>query len=135
MPSLSPELYFTALTASFTALIWMPIIVNRLLEMGLWTALKNPQPDVRAHSEWAYRLTNAHRNAIENLVVFAPLAIIVQVLGVNNETTATAASVFFFAEIRPCRNLYLGHPFFRTLAFLAGFGCQMAMALRIFGII
>lgn len=68
MSQLSPELLSTTLAAGFTAVIWIPVVTNRLVEMGLWQALKNPQPDVRPRTDWAYRLAYAHRNAIENLV-------------------------------------------------------------------
>ena len=53
MTALSPELSYTALTAALTGSLWIPIIVNRLLEMGPWKALKNPEPDVRPHANWA----------------------------------------------------------------------------------
>ena len=87
----SPELAYVALTALFTGVLWVPIIVNRLAEMGPWRALKNPEPDVRPHADWAYRLANAHRNAIENLVVFGPLAIAVHVLQLGTAGIARAA--------------------------------------------
>ncbi|MDD5033903.1 MAG: MAPEG family protein [Methylococcaceae bacterium] len=95
LPSLSSELLYATLTAAFTGLIWVPIVINRLSEMGPWMALKNPQPDVRPHADWAYRASHAHRNAIENLAVFAPLAIIVHLLGLSTPLTAAAALVFF----------------------------------------
>jgi uncharacterized MAPEG superfamily protein len=93
--NLSAELRFLTLTALFTGVLWVPIILNRLGEMGLWKALKNPEPDVRPHAAWAWRLANAHRNAIENLVVFAPLALAVHVLGKGDAATALGAQVFF----------------------------------------
>ena len=40
---LSPELKYVALSAAFTGLIWVPIILNRLREMGVWKALSNPE--------------------------------------------------------------------------------------------
>ena len=89
MAAISTELFFTSLTAGFTAVIWMPIIVNRLAEMGPWKALSNPEPDVRPHANWAYRMGHAHRNAIENLVVFVPLAIAVHVLGLSSPVTGS----------------------------------------------
>ena len=47
---------------------------------------------------WAWRLANAHRNAIENLVVFAPLALAAaSETGVEHAADAGRAS-------RPCRS-------------------------------
>lgn len=130
---LSPELNSVALSAMFTGILWVPIIVNRLREMGPWKALKNPEPDVRPHANWAYRLAAAHRNAIENLAVFAPLAIMVHLLGANNALTATAATVFFLSRVAHAVIYTFGVPLLRTIAFVVGFWAQSVMALRIFG--
>ncbi len=121
------------MTAMLTGVLWIPLIANRLVEMGPWKALKNPEPDVRPHAHWAYRLAAAHRNAIENLVVFAPLAIMVHMLGANNALTATAASIFFMSRLAHAVIYTFGIPLLRTIAFAIGFGAQMVMALRLFG--
>ena len=133
MTPLTPELSFTALTAALTGSLWIPIIVNRLREMGVWKALKNPEPDVRPHAQWAYRLANAHRNAIENLVVFAPLALGVHMLGLGSAATAAAASLFFWSRLAHVLIYTFGVPLLRTVAFLVGFGAQATMLLRIVG--
>lgn len=135
MAAASPEILYTTLTAVFTGVIWVPIIVNRLAEMGPWKALSNPEPDVRPHANWAYRLSHAHRNAIENLVVFAPLAIMVHVLGLGSSLTAGAAAIFFFARVAHAVIYTLGIPLLRTIAFFVGFLCQMALGGRILGLL
>ncbi|MEQ1714921.1 MAG: MAPEG family protein [Hyphomicrobium sp.] len=133
MPIFSPELSYTVLVAAFTGLIWIAIIANRLAEIGVWKALKNPEPDVRPHAEWAYRLSHAHRNAIENLAVFAPLAISVQVTGLGTPATAMASAAFFYARVAHAVIYAAGIPLLRTLAFFAGFICQMILAERLLG--
>ena len=132
-PSISPELYYTVLVALFTGVMWIPIVINRLLEGGIWPALQNPQPDTRAKAAWAWRLANAHRNAIENLVVFAPLAIAVHVLGMGTAQTATAAATFFFARVAHAVIYTAGIPLLRTIAFTVGFVCQVYLAARVPG--
>lgn len=129
--TLSAELHALTLTALFTGVLWVPIILNRLREMGLWTALKNPQPDVRPHADWAWRLANAHRNAIENLVVFAPLALAVHVLGKGDAATAVGAQVFFASRVAHALIYTAGVPLLRTIAFVIGFGVQVQFALRL----
>jgi uncharacterized MAPEG superfamily protein len=135
MTSLSPELTYTAMSAGLTGSLWIPIIVNRLREMGMWKALKNPEPDVRPHANWAYRLANAHRNAVENLVVFAPLALSVHVLGLGTATTATAAALFFWSRLAHALIYTFGVPLLRTIAFVVGFGAQATMLLRVFSVV
>lgn len=134
MAALSPELLYTTLTVGFTGLIWVPIIINRLAEMGPWKALSNPEPDVRPHADWAYRMSHAHRNAIENLVVFAPLAIVVHMLGLGSPMTAAAAAIFFYARVAHAAIYTFGIPLFRTIAFFVGFICQMLLAAHILGL-
>lgn len=129
----SPELWYAALTAGFTALIWLPYGMNRILEDGLWGSLQNPQPDARPKAKWAFRMINAHRNAIENLTIFATLAVIVHISGLSNEMTAMAAAIFFISRVAHLIIYTLGIPLLRTLIFFTGFLCQLALAARIFG--
>ena len=130
---MSPELFYMTLTALFTAVIWVPIVLNRLAEMGIWKALANPEPDVRPHADWAYRLANAHRNAIENLVVFAPLAIAVHVMGYGTALTAAAAATFLWARVAHTVIYAFGVPLLRTIAFAVGFFCELILAARLTG--
>lgn len=133
MTTPSPELFYTTLTAAFTGLLWAPIIANRLVEMGAWQTLKSPRPDARPRADWAHRLDNAHRNAIENLVVFAPLAIAVHALGLGSALTAAASAAFLYSRVAHAVVYAFGVPLLRTIAFTIGFGCQMIMAARILG--
>lgn len=133
--SLSSELLFLTLTASLTGVLWVPIILNRLVENGLWPTLRNPKPNGRAKADWAYRLSLAHSNAVENLVVFAPLALMVHSLGLANPVTASAAALFFASRLAHALVYTLGVPLLRTLAFVVGFGCQIVFALRLLGML
>ncbi len=133
-PSMTPELYYAILAATFTGLIWLPVIANRLVEMGPWRALKNPEPDVRPKADWAHRAGHAHRNAIENLVVFAPLAIGVHMLGAGDGLTAAAALAFFWSRVAHAIVYTLGVPLVRTVAFFIGFLAQMTLAARLLGL-
>lgn len=135
MLPISTELLATALVAGLTGLIWVPVILNRLAEMGPWTALKNPQPDVRPDADWAYRLANAHRNALENLAIFAPLAIIVHVLQMGDAMTAAASMIFLVSRAAHVVIYALGIPLLRTIAFFIGFLCQGALLLRVLGLV
>jgi len=135
MTQASPELVTVALAALLTGIIWVPIIVNRLAEMGPWKALKNPEPDVRPHADWAYRLANAHRNAVENLVVFAPLAISVHVMGAGDGLTATAGWLYVLSRLAHVVIYTFGVPLLRTIAFAVGFGAEVVMGLRVLGVL
>lgn len=66
--------------------------------MGIWPALWNLHPDPHPQAQWAERLMRAHANAVESLVVFAPLVLALQVLGMSTAITATAAMVYFIVR-------------------------------------
>ena len=63
--------------------------------------------------------------------IFVPLTILVVSLGADNELTAIAASVYFFARAVHYFMHTLAVPLMRTLMFLVGFACQVVMALSI----
>lgn len=132
---LSTELFWLTLSILMTALIWVPYIVNRLIEHSPWPALMNPQPDLRPKAQWAERLMRAHDNAVENLVIFAPLVLTLHVTGASTTMTATACMVYFFARISHLLLYAFGVPLLRTVAFFIGFLCQMVLGLSILGII
>jgi uncharacterized MAPEG superfamily protein len=131
MHTLSTELTILTLAAVFTGLLWVPIIINRLREMGPWRALRNPEPDIRPHAAWAYRLANAHRNAIENLVVFAPLVLTLSVAHRETAATATACQLFLAARVAHALIYTFGIPLLRTVAFVVGVACQIFLAAHL----
>lgn len=127
---MTPELYYLAATSLLTAVIWVPYALNYIIAGGLMNAV-GPHAEVEGMAGWAVRMKNAHANAIENLVVFAALILVVQAAGANNETTAIAAMIFFYARVAHLLTHTFGIPWVRTLAFAAGFGCQVALALQV----
>jgi uncharacterized MAPEG superfamily protein len=127
---ITPELTYLTWVTVFTALMWMPYILNTIVVRGLINAVgysDNPKP----LAPWAARMKQAHSNAIENLVVFGLLVFVAETAGVNNETTALACAVYFYARIVHCVAYTLGIPWVRTLAFAVGFMCQISLALQI----
>lgn len=130
-PDLPPELYWLTLTAIFTGLLWIPYLLNRIVEIGPWETLGIP--GLIPNAAWAERLMKAHANAVENLVVFAPLAIVVTITGMSSHLTIAAASIYFLARIVHVVAYLAAIPVIRTLAFTAGFLAQMAMALHLLG--
>ena len=77
----------------------------------------------------------AHDNAIENLIVFAPLVLILAQLDYSTKWTALACAVYFWARVAHLIVYTLGLPVFRTLAFTVGFFAQAVLALAIFKIL
>ncbi len=127
------ELYWLTLTIIMTAILWVPYVLNRLVVRGLFGALKLSDPTSTPHSEWAERGIRAHKNAVENLVIFAPLVVIAHLTGVSTILTIWAAQIFFFARLTHYLITVAGIPVLRTLAFATGFMCQLTFAGAVLG--
>ena len=129
------ELFWLTLTIIMTALFWVPYILNRMAENGVWSALGNPNFDERPKAQWAGRMMHAHTNAVENLVLFAPLVLMLSIVGISTPATVGASAMYFFVRAAHFVVYALGVPFVRTVLFLAGFFAQMTIALTLLKII
>lgn len=110
--------------------MWLPYILNVIAVRGLMDAVgypENPKP----MAPWAERMKAAHYNAVENLVVFAALVLMANAAGISNDTTVLACQVYFWARLAHLLLYTFGVPFGRTLAFAAGWICQVALLLQI----
>ena len=127
---MSVELKYLTLVTGFTALMWIPYILNMIMVQGLLDAVgypENPKP----MAPWATRMKAAHYNAVENLVVFAALVLIAHVAGVKSEVTALACVTYFWARVVHFAAYTFRVPWVRTLGFFVGFVCQIALAWQI----
>jgi uncharacterized MAPEG superfamily protein len=129
---MTPELFWLSLTVILTGLLWVPYILNRVMVRGLGGAMANPTPGAKPHAPWATRLMFAHDNAVENLVIFAPLVLILAQLDYSTKWTVYASATYFWSRVAHLLVYTLGLPVFRTLAFTVGFLAQAVLALAIF---
>ncbi len=129
---MTAELYWLTFSILLTAVLWVPYIINRLIEQGFFTALWDPDGEQATKIGWAERLMDAHTNAVENLVIFAPLIIIIQLLNMNNEHTAFAAVLYFFSRLAHAVLFTLRVPVLRIVAFFGSFIAQMILISVLF---
>lgn len=128
---MTEELYWLVLAAAMTGTFWIPYIVNRFRELGPPSLRFYPPADPAPRALWAARALKAHINAVENLAVFAPLALAVYLVG-GTSLTALACEVYFFARLAHYAIGIFGLPIpLRTLAFLIGFASQMILAVHL----
>jgi len=130
---MSRELMWLTFTVILTGVLWIPYILDRMMVRGIWGTLANPSRDDKPQSPWAHRLYFAHTNAVDNLVIFAPLVLILDNIGYSSRGTVIACAVYFWARLAHAIAYGLGVPVARTLAFLVGFGAQAALVLAVFG--
>ena len=127
---MTSELMSLTWVTALTAVLWMPYILNMIAVRGLLDAVgypENPKP----LSAWAAKMKAGHANAIENLVVFATLVLIANAAGVTNDVTVLACELYFWARLVHVVAYTFAVPWLRTLAFVAGFGCQVALILQV----
>jgi len=124
------ELMYLTLVTALTAIMWIPYILNTIMVRGLMDAVGYPE-DPAPLAPWAAKMKAAHANAVENLVVFAALVLVVHVAGVGNDTTAMACQVYFWARVVHLASYTFAIPWVRTVAFVIGFGCQATLVLQL----
>lgn len=132
---LATEIYWLTLTLLMTSLLWVPYIINRMVEQGVFTALWDPLGHTEARAPWANRMMRAHENAIENMVVFAALVLILKLTGLSTTITEYASILYFFARVGHVIVFVLAMPLLRVVTFLLGFSAQLLMALTILQLI
>lgn len=127
---MKPEIFYLTCVCVLTGLLWAPYILNMILVRGVADAVgypANPKP----LAPWAARLKAAHYNAVENLVVFAPLVLAANSLGINTSATAMSCLVYFWARVVHATAYTFAIPVVRTLAFVVGVAAQMCIAWQI----
>ena len=132
---MTPELFWLTLTVIMTGLLWVPYILDRIAVRGMMGTLGNPSRGDKPQTEWATRLMFAHDNAVENLVTFAPLVLILAELDYSTKWTVYATAVYFWARLAHLIVYTLGIPVFRTLAWTVGFFAQVVLVLAIFKVV
>ncbi len=130
---MSKELMWLTLTVILTGVLWVPYTLDRIAVRGMMGAMANPSRDAKPQSPWAQRLYFAHTNAVENLVIFASLVLILNAQNHSTRSTAITCAVYFWARLAHVIIYALGIPVLRTLAFTVGFLAQLALVLAIFG--
>lgn len=127
---MTTELMYLALVATFTAVMWIPYILNLILIRGVMDAVGYPE-DPKPLAAWAVRMKAAHYNAVENLVVFAALVLVANAAGVANDCTTAAAAVYFWARVAHFVAYTFRVPWVRTISFTIGWLAQIAFAWQI----
>ena len=125
------ELFWLTLTVILTGLLWVPYVLNRIMVRGVSGAMANPSRTDKPQAEWANRLMFAHDNAVENLIVFAPLVLILNAADVSTPTTVLACAVYFWSRLVHLIVYTAGLPVLRTLPFVVGFAAQAVLAVAI----
>jgi len=127
---MTSELMSLTWVVALTAVMWIPYILNTIMVQGLVDAVgypDNPKP----LAPWAARMKKAHYNAVENLVVFAALVLMLNAAGVSNATTVLACNIFFWARLVHLLVYTFGIPWLRTLSCAVSWLCVVALIVQL----
>ena len=127
-------LEWLAAAALMTALFWVPYVLERMVALGVMGAMRPVDPeDELKQALWARRAKRAHYNGVENLAVFATLVLVAFAMGKGDDHGILVASqVYFWSRLVHFPAGAFGLTGVRTMAFLVGFGAQIAVAMTIF---
>lgn len=126
--------FYTALSALWLSIAWLPYILDRILVRGLMGALANPSPDQAPQSAWAQRAKRAHTVGVETFVAFGPLAVMAMIRMPEDSYAGTLAMTYFVGIFAHYIIYLLGIVVLRTLAFALAALSTAGLALHILGI-
>jgi uncharacterized MAPEG superfamily protein len=124
------ELTYLTMVTLFTAVMWIPVIISAVAARGLGDALGYPDT-LKPLGQIGARLDRAHKNAVENLVVFAPLVLIVHIAGASDAYTVFACITYYWARIAHYVLLAFAVPVLKSITFMIGSFCQVILAWRL----
>ena len=113
------------MTVELTLLVWSAVLTVVLAVIGATGAmLRVGLPMLAGNREnmpeitgWAGRAIRAHRNMLENLILFAIVVLVAKAIGVSNGMTVLGAQVFVAGRVAHAVLYIIGVPWLRTAAF------------------
>ena len=110
---MKPELVWLLWALALAFVQMLVAVGGATLQVGL-PKLAGNREGLPPITGWAGRAQRAHRNMLENLVLFAALVLITIVAGKANSTTLLGAQMFFWARLVYAVVYIAGIPFLRT---------------------
>jgi len=110
---MKPELTLLVWAAVLALVQAVVAVQGAMMQVGLATLAGNREglPEIKG---WGGRAARAHRNMLENLVLFAALVLVSVVADRTNATTLLGAQIFLYARIAYAVIYVAGIPWLRT---------------------
>ena len=95
---MKPELNLLAWAVVLTVVQMLVAAQGAMNQVGFMRLVGNREgmPEITG---WGGRAARAHRNMLENLVLFASLVLVAMVAGKTNDMTLLGAQIFFWARL------------------------------------
>jgi uncharacterized MAPEG superfamily protein len=125
------------LVVSMAIVTWILVVLASLIRARAWTpaglqAAFGNRADLGEPTAFAGRAERTARNALENLVLFAAIALTAQAAGLHEGRVLLGAQLFFWARMVYIPLYYAGIPYLRTaswMASVAGLGTMLSAML------
>jgi uncharacterized MAPEG superfamily protein len=101
------------------------------MQVGLGTLAGN-RDNFPVLTGWAGRAQRAHRNMMENMVLFVALVVLVIAAGKTNQMTVLGAELFFWGRVAYALIYLAGWPWVRTLAWFVSVVGMVLIAIQLF---
>jgi len=110
---MKPELMLLAWSVLLAFVQMLVAVTGQVLQVGL-PALAGNREGLPPATGWAGRAHRAHRNMLENLVLFAALVLVAVAADKTNAMTLLGAQLFFWARLAYVGVYIAGIPWLRT---------------------
>jgi uncharacterized MAPEG superfamily protein len=110
---MKPELMLLVWAVLLTLVQAIVAVQGAFMQVGLPMLAGNREglPEIKG---WGGRAARAHRNMLENLVLFAVLVLAAVLAGKTNDTTLMGAQIFLWARVAYAVVYVAGIPWLRT---------------------
>jgi len=124
---MTAELMYLVWSVALTFVLVLIAVSAATLQVGL-PKLAGNRENLPEMPGWAGRAARAHRNMLENLILFAVLVFVAQAAGVRNSMTLLGSELFFWGRVAHATCYIAGIPWLRT----AAWGVSVAGLILIF---
>jgi hypothetical protein len=126
------EITSLVLTSTFTGLLWVPYMLNRMAVRGIPSTVGYPV-DPPPLSPWASACKQHMPTLSRTWRCVSALVLAAQMLNISTPATVFAGSLYLWSRVAHAVTYTLGVPWLRTLAFMGGFAAQMLVAWQVLG--
>jgi uncharacterized MAPEG superfamily protein len=113
---MNTELAYLVASAALTFVLMLIAVMGATFAVGLPKLAGNREPEPEVGG-WAGRAQRAHRNMLENLVLFAILVLVAHAAGISDGVTRLGAALYFWGRVAHAVMYVAGIPWLRTAAF------------------
>jgi uncharacterized MAPEG superfamily protein len=114
---MKPELMWLLWAFTLTVVQMLVAVSGATLQVGL-PMLASNRDKMPPIAGWAWRADRAHRNMLENLVLFAAVVLVAVVANKTNAATLTGAQIFVWGRVAYALIYLAGIPWLRTLSWV-----------------